>query len=62
MNYEKVMSVGMFHLQHNSTECVSICYYSYILKLNFVLALSEQLYRARSTFDNIIYRISEELG
>ena len=53
--------VGVLHLQNNSKECVSICYHSYTLKLNFISALSEQLYYARLTFNTIIHRISENI-
>jgi len=51
----------MFHLQNNSNECVSICYYSYTLKLNFISALSEQLYYATPTYNTIIHRISANI-
>jgi hypothetical protein len=55
------MFVGLFHLQNNSNECVSICYYSYTLKLNFISALSEQLHYARPRINTIIHRISENI-
>ena len=45
----------------NSKECVSICYYSYTLKLNFISALSEQLYYARPRINTIIHPMSENI-
>ena len=57
MNDEKVTFVGVFQLQNNSKECVSIWCYSY----TFISALSEQLYYARPSINIIILRISENI-